>query len=272
MVVPMRIALAAANMSKGITCQDQLVARVRRLALEARGCNILILPEYFPMLTLGYAPPGLKQTEEVAWMAKELVEWDFAGEIAGVCERFGIAILPGTWPVETDSGYKNRAHFITGDGVLHTQDKLALTDEETDRYGWNLKSGKGLDVFEFEGVKCGISICHDTTDSREFESFKDEKVKLVFMPSMCEMEGTLKVVDSHAFIFDHARKRSEEVGCYFACVGSVGAQAIGSRIEKNVGGAALYKDGVSVAEIGPISKGRGNTAYVLQVEIDFDKE
>jgi hypothetical protein len=34
----MRLALAAANMSKEITSGKQLIARVRRLALEATGC------------------------------------------------------------------------------------------------------------------------------------------------------------------------------------------------------------------------------------------
>jgi predicted amidohydrolase len=224
------------------------------------------------MLILDYAPPRMKETEEVAWMAEELETWDFAGEVSGICEQIGIDILAGTWPVRTDDGFKNRAHFITENGVDHTQDKMALTDEETDRLGWYLKPGRSLDVFEYQGIKCGISICHDTTNKSEFETFKSENVKLVFMPSMCEMEGTPRVVDSHAFIFDHARKHSEEVGCYFACVGSVGAQAIGNRVEKNVGGAALYYKGKTVAEIGPISKGRGSTAHVLQVEIDFDKE
>lgn len=268
----MRIALAACNMSKEVTSGKQLVARVRRLALEAQGCDVLVLPEYFPMLCLGYAPPGIRPTEEVPWMSDELEGMDFAGEVAGICEQYGIAILPGTWPVRTDEGFKNRAHFITENGVDHFQDKIALTDEERDRLGWHLRSGTGLDIFEFEGVKCGISICHDTTYKNEFETFKSEKVKLVFMPSMCEFSGNTKTVDGHTYIFDHARKRSEEVSAFFACVGSVGAQPVGKRIEQNVGGAALYKDGSSVAEIGPISKGRGSTAYVLQVEVDLDEE
>lgn len=263
----MRIALAAANMSKEVTSGKHLVARIRRLALEHQGCDVLVLPEYFPMLCLGYAPPKMEENYEIPWLSDELEELDLAGEVAGVCETYGIAILPGTWPVRTDEGFVNRAHFITEGGVVHTQDKMALTTEEKDRIGWYLKPGKNLDVFEFQGMKCGISICHDTTFKDEFKTFQSEGVELVFMPSMCEMEGSPKVVDSHAFIFDHARKRSEEVGCYFACVGSIGAQPVGRRVEKNVGGAALYYRGSPVAEIGPLSKGRGMTAAVLRVDV-----
>jgi predicted amidohydrolase len=264
----MKIALAAANMSKRIETPTGLIYRIRRLALEATGADVLILPEYFQMLCLDYAPE-LKPTEEIAWLANEAEQMDLVNEIAGICESFGLAILPGTWPVKTDGGYKNRAFFITEDGVIHTQDKLALTDEETDRLGWYMKPGDKLNVFEFQGIKCGISICHDTTNKPEFETFKSDDVKLVFMPSMCESEGNPRVVDSHAFIFDHARSRSKETGCFFACVGSVGAQILPHRTEKNFGGAALYKDGAALAEIGPLEKGRGTTAMMLKVDIDL---
>jgi predicted amidohydrolase len=263
----MKIALAAANMSKRIETPTGLITRIRRLALEATGADVLVLPEYFAMLAMDYAPP-LKPTEEIAWLAHEIEQMDLVNEIAAISETFGIDILPGTWPVKTDGGYVNRAFFITEEGVIHTQDKRALTDEETDRYGWNLKPGKKLDVFEYQGIKCAISICHDTTNKSEFERFKSENVKLVFMPSMCEMEGNEKTVDSHSFIFDHARRRSEEVGCFFACVGSVGAQVLPYRTEKNVGGAALYNCGDMVAEIGPFEKGRGTTSIMLKVDVD----
>jgi predicted amidohydrolase len=263
-----KIALAATNMSKRIETPTGLITRIRRLALEATGCDVLVLPEYFAMLVLDYAPE-LKPTEEVAWMANEIEQMDLLNETSKICESFGVAILSGTWPVETNSGYKNRAFFITEEGVIHTQDKLALTDEEHDRLGWYLQKGGELNTFEFQGVRCGISICHDTTYREEFEKFKSEEVELVFMPSMCEMEGSAKAIDSHAYIFDHARKRSEEVSCFFACVGSVGAQVLPHRTEKNTGGAALYKDGNVVAEIGPFEKGRGTSAMILKVEVDL---
>jgi predicted amidohydrolase len=263
----MKLALAAVNMSKRIETPEGLISRIRRLALDAVGSDVLILPEYTAMLILDYAPP-LLPTEEVSWMSDEIERMDLINEIAGISERFGIDILPGTWPVRTNKGFVNRAHFITEEGVIHTQDKMALTDEETDRLGWYMKPGDKLDVFEYRGVKCGISICHDTTYTGEFESFKANEVSLVFMPSMCEFEGDPKAVDSHSFIFSHAKKRSKEVGCYFACVGSVGGQALPHRTEKNVGGAALYQNGEMVAEIGPFEKGRGSTSIMLKVEVD----
>jgi predicted amidohydrolase len=263
-----RIALAAANMTKAIMSRKNLLARIRRLALEAADCQVLVLPEYFAMLALDYAPPDLKAAGQIPWMAQEFEDMNLLEEIEDIASRMDVAILPGTWPVQTINGYRNRAHFITSDGVAHTQDKMALTDEETGRMGWYLKPGQSLDVFEYGGVKCAIAICHDTTNSSEFESFKSSGVQLVFVPSMCEFEGNPKAVDSHAFIFDHARKRSEEISCYFACVGSVGVQILPTGDEVNVGGAALYHCGTGLAEIGPFSKGRGTSALMLKVDAD----
>jgi len=264
----MRIALAATNMSKKIPTRDVLLARIRSLAMAAKGCSILVLPEYFAMLALDYAPDDLKDSEQVAWMAKEFEDMKLLEGVEDIASRMDIAILPGTWPVQTINGYRNRAHVITIDGVVHQQDKMALTNEEKDRMGWYLKPGDSLDIFEMWGMKCAIAICHDTTNSSEFESFKEAGVQLVFVPSMCEFEGNAKAVDSHAFIFEHARKRSQECGCFFACVGSVGAQILPTMTMKNVGGAALYHNGADLAEIGPFSKGRGTSSFMLKVDVD----
>jgi len=265
----MKIALAAWNMEKPITSHKEWMGRLSRLSLECQDCDVLVLPEYWGMQILDLSPEDLKQTDEVSWMAGKLAHFDLLGSVQEIADKYDIAILPGSWPVETPNGYVNRAHFINTDGVLAVQDKMSLTDEETDRLGWYLKPGSQLDTFEFLGTKCAIAICHDTSNKKEFKEMHDDGVSLVFMPSMCEFEGNEKTVDGHKWIFEHAMLRSGEMECYFACVGSVGMQSLGDeRFEKNIGGAALYKDGISIAEIPPISKGRGNTAYVLKVDID----
>jgi predicted amidohydrolase len=264
----MRIALAAANMGKPITNCAGLLARLERLAFDSRDCSVLVLPEYWAMQVLDYAPNDLKPTDEIGWMAHEIKEMNFAEKVCGLVRRYEIAILPGSWPVLTKDGYVNRAHFIDEDGVLAVQDKMSLTDEETDRMGWYLKPGEKLDVFKFMGVTCAIAICHDTAKAEEFKELKADGVELVFMPSMCTFEGNEKTVDGHKWIFNHAKLRSKEMGCYFACVGSVGMQTVGYRVEENVGGAALYKDGVCLSEIGPLKKGRGASAFILKVDVD----
>lgn len=252
-----------------MTSRKQLTARIRGEALRAEDCTILVMPEYFPMLALGYAPPDLKMSEQIQWMANEFEDFDLAGEVAEIAAAFDIAILPGTWPVQTIGGYKNRCHVITPDGVDHFQDKMALTDEEQDRMGWYLKPGEKLDIFDLFGQTCAVAICHDVTNPSEFELFKEAGVELVFVPSMCEFEGNAKAVDSHAFIFGHAQKRSQECDCYFACVGSVGTQDLPTGAINNVGGAALFHQGVNLAETGPFSKGRGASFLTLKVDVDI---
>jgi predicted amidohydrolase len=264
----MKIALCCWNMGKPVVSFANLLARLSRLALEHQDCDVLVLPEYLGMQTLDFSPVDLRESEEVAWMAEAISAFNLADAISGLARKYDMAILAGSWPVMTKDGYVNRAHFINEDGVLAVQDKISLTDEEQDRMGWYLKPGKSLDIFEFMGVKCAIAICHDTAKHQEFKEMYDNGVELVFMPSMCEFEGNDKTVDGHKWIFSHAKMRSCGSVPHFACVGSVGTQIIGDRAENNVGGAALYTNGVTVAEIGPFSKGRGSTAYVLKVEVN----
>jgi predicted amidohydrolase len=266
----MKIAIAAMNMGKPIKSIEHWVARVSRIALDhSEDCGVLVLPEYAAMQLLDIAPEGLKPTEEVGWLADTIEEFNLIYEMSELCDRYGIAIMAGTWPVRTDHGIVNRAHFITDEGAIHTQDKMSLTDEETDRMGWYLKPGKKVDIFEWNGVKCAIMICHDTSYSKEEEAMEAAGVQLVFMPSMCEFEGSWKTVDGHEWIFEHARKRSKDIGCWFICCGSIGEQVLAHRTEENVGGAAVYYNGSAVAEIGPYSHGHNLLAIVLKADIDL---
>lgn len=265
----MKISLATMSMGKPVDSATQWASRIRRIAFENRGSDILVLPEYAAMQLLDYCPDDLKETEEVAWLANEFKEKDVASMIADVAKTYKMDILAGSCPVETSRGFVNRAMYIDKDGIFAAQDKMHLTYEETDRMGWYLKRGKKLEPFSVDGVKMAIAICHDVSSKEEFDLLKDEDVNLVFMISMCEFEGNGKSVDGHKWIFEHARKRSEQMLCNFVCVGSVGHQILNdSRKQNNIGGAALYSCGVAVAEIGPFSTCKGATSYVMTVDVD----
>jgi len=236
---------------------NHLVSRIRGFALTAKGfgADICVLPEYFAMLSLDFAPDDLKESSEVPWMAEELIS--LRGDLFKISREIDIAILAGTWPTPfRDKGYRNTAYLQFSKGEYIIQPKLHLTNEEMDRMGWYLKKGNDISPFDFKGKKCGICICHDTVSDRGEEEWRKEKVELLFVPSMTEMEGNVGTVDSHAYIFEHARKRSKQLNCAVVAVGAAGTQTFPNRPfrspEKNVGGAALYVNGEVEFYTGPV--------------------
>lgn len=267
----MRIALAITNQAMPVTSVDQWLARLKRIVLNCQDCDLLMLPEYASMQCLDYAPPGLEESYEPAWMASEFLDkWS---EMDDMAKDYLVSILPGTFADFHGAEVRNRAMFFfrRSAGMSHYQDKLHLTNEERDRMGWYLRPGSVVKVFPFKDFKTAITICHDVTSDSEFTCLKTMGVELVLIPSMVGMLGNIHIEDSYLFIREFARRRSEELGCYVAWVSAAGTQTFPSRQgkrapQKNVGGAAIFKDGKTLAAIGPFED-LGGQYLILKTDI-----
>lgn len=274
----MMIASVIANMDTNPLTSKGLETRVRRFAMDAvtKGADVLFLPEYFSMIILGSAPDDLRETEEVSWMAEQLDNFEL--QIAEIADQWNIAILAGTWPAASESGYRNMAYFVKSDGQIIAQPKLHLTREERDRLGWYLQPGRKINPFAFDWdldhpfssgrtPTCGICICHDTVSDREEEEWREAGADLLFVPSQTEIEGNESAVDSHAYIFEHARLRSEQLRCKVVALGGAGTQTFPNRPSRapqpNVGGAALFDKGKQVFYAGPFSEIGSKGAMVV---------
>jgi predicted amidohydrolase len=258
----MKIALCAANMEKPVSGLDDFLSRITDIVKSQKGADIIVFPEYFTMKLLDFAPKGLKIIEEIPCISSLVTK--NSSHVSKLSSEENVAILFGTMPVSKGGEYRNRAVIFFPDGTKEFQDKLHLTPSEKQRDGWFLNAGDKLNSFEFGGKEFGIMICHDTTSADMAFNLKDKGVDIILVPSMTETETG---IDSHSYIFDHAKEISEKFSLKVLVVGAIGSQHLANRTETNVGGAAFYENGKIIKSTPAKSSLGSKDALTLMVEI-----
>ncbi|WP_417689299.1 nitrilase-related carbon-nitrogen hydrolase [Roseibium sp.] len=228
------IALCALNLGFAPRSVADLASHVEERLARARdeGARLLMLPEYAIEACLAFKPDGLKPTEEIAFMAKagaQLVE-----ATRGLAEKYGVSLLLGSMPTQTDRGFANTAILQCADGREIRQDKLSLTPGEMDAESWTLKGGDQLGIFELDGLRMAILICLDVEMPSLSCLLAKEKIDLLLVPSMTEM------LSGYHRVFDCAKARAVELMTCVAVCGTVGATTGTTQMETNVSGAALF--------------------------------
>jgi predicted amidohydrolase len=253
------IALWAANLARPLNGIDAWAAAVEAQVVEAKtaGAALFVMPEYVSEHWLGFAPEGLKLTDEVAWMAEQgraALE-----AIAPLAARYGMAILAGTMPAtDGNGGFYNRAWLILPDGRRIAYDKLVLTPTEKNPVGWRLQPGERLQIVEWEGLRIAPLVCLDVEMPALAHRLQALDLDLLLVPSMTSFRaGYLRV-------FDCAKARAIELQTLVATVGAIGVPKRLEGRDSNISGAAVFTpcevalghDGVA-ARIGPWSETEG---------------
>ncbi|MFO1070968.1 MAG: nitrilase-related carbon-nitrogen hydrolase [Geminicoccaceae bacterium] len=233
MTASLTLALWAVNMAQAPASVAEAAARIdRRLAeAAAAGADLLVLPEYLSEQWLAFAPSGLPETAEVAWMGgcgAELLE-----RLHPLPARYGVALLAGTWPVQDRGRWVNRAHLLLPDGRVHVQDKLCLTPSEDDPEAWQLQPGDELRILAWRGLRLAVLVCLDIEQPALAARLQAADLDLVLVPSMT------RFASGHARVSGCARARAVELTAAVAMVGCIGSVPLHPP-RPNTGGAAVY--------------------------------
>ena len=144
MIIALASPRVAASLDDGLDRIDRLLAEASR-----RGAGIACFPEAYL--------PGLRGQDF------EVLPWDRAIEeraLHAVAERarlHAIAVIMGMEHV-ADGGRQITAWVIDAEGGIHGSQAKAQLDPSEDRF---YVPGAGRRVFEIDGVKLGIAICHE---------------------------------------------------------------------------------------------------------------
>lgn len=144
----MIIALASPRVASTI---DDGLERVHRLVADAaaRGAEIVCFPEAYL--------PGLRGQDFDVPPYAAAVQEHVLRTVRGWARRYGIATILGMERL-TDAGRQVAAAVIDADGTVQGfQAKVQLDPTEDEYYA----PGDGRRLFEVNGVKFGIAICHE---------------------------------------------------------------------------------------------------------------
>lgn len=234
------LALWAANLSLPLNGIGAWAAAVeeRMSAAKAAGAELLVMPEYAAEQWLSFAPEGLTPDEEIPWLASQAPAALEA--VANLPVRHGIALLPGTMPVEKDEPapgeppYLNRAWLLLPDGRRIAQDKLCLTPGEKNPQGWNLTTGETVEIIEWHGLRLATLICLDVELPALAARLAPYDLDLLLVPSMTEK------LAGFSRVFSCAKARAVELQAAVAAVGCLGKASPSKARKSNTGGAAVF--------------------------------
>lgn len=227
------VALWATNMGLAPVSAEAFIetAKAEMQSARARQADIMVMPEYVCESWLTFAPTGLAETAEIAWMAER------AQEILPVLAREAAALdmlfVAGTVPVAVDKGYRNRAWIFTPEGQVLSQDKLSLTPDERDPEAWTLQPGNEVTLIEWRGRRLAVVICLDIEQPALGARLQGLDLDLILNPS-----DTGKL-SGHSRVFSCAKARAVELFCAVAPVGGIGPVPVPGQRD-NVSGAAVY--------------------------------
>lgn len=242
----LRLALAQYKIDRLDGLEDFAV-KIDRLLAEARagGADLLVLPEYAAMeLAAAFTDAGdaVSEREAIVLRADSIVE-----VMRQAAMRHRLWLLGSSLPMQRDGTVRNRAPFISAEGIVQFQEKRVMTRFENEQ--WQVSAGDAPQVFETPWGRIGISICYDV----EFPMLARAQVEagawLILAPSCTDtLWGFNRVHLS-------ARARAIENQCFVAITPTVGEAPWSATLDVNRGYAGVFgpcdrgfpEDGVIVA-------------------------
>ncbi|KIN60232.1 Nitrilase-related protein [Sulfitobacter noctilucae] len=233
------IDLWAANLQHDIASLDSWIDSVaqRTAAAAERGARILVLPEFACAQWLSFAPQDLPATLHLEWLAGLTPTAITA--LKGISTTYGVAILPGTFPVAGHSptganGFYNRAFFLTPEGEEHVQDKMSLTPLEEQGEGGDTLHGTEINIISWQGLRIAMPICLDTEYTALWSRLGKLDLDLVLIAAKTDM------ITGYSRVFGCAHARAIELQTVVCVVGAVGAPLTPWALDTGIGGAAVY--------------------------------
>ncbi|MGH6946277.1 MAG: nitrilase-related carbon-nitrogen hydrolase [Kiloniellales bacterium] len=233
-------ALWATNLARPLADLADWAAGVERqlAAAKAEGASLLVLPEYMCEQWLSFAPPELKPSEEISWLAEQAPA--ALAAIAPLPACHDVALLAGTMAVQAERPLPgqppqlNRAHLLLPDGRVISQDKLCLTPGERNPQAWNLGVGDEIAITEWNGLRVATLICLDIELPALSCLLAERDIDLLLVPSMTEK------LSGHARVFSCAKARAVELLTTVLAVGCIGKAAASKPRLSNTSGAAAF--------------------------------
>ncbi|UWR29342.1 hypothetical protein K3758_13410 [Sulfitobacter sp. W002] len=203
----------------------------------AREAQLLVMPEFCCAQWLSFAPADLPAEQQLGWLAKTAAL--ALDPMRRMVEQTGVALLPGTFPVafpsvDAPEGYLNQAWFLTPDGGMQVQNKLSLTPLEANGASGVTIAGTGINLFDWNGLRCVIAICLDAEYTALWSKLGELDLDLVIIPAKTDM------ITGYNRVFSCARARAIELQTAVCCVGAVGAPLTPWQEDTGVGGASVY--------------------------------
>ncbi|WP_349975134.1 nitrilase-related carbon-nitrogen hydrolase [Pseudomonas sp. WHRI 8519] len=270
MLDQLKVSVAVFEIRRYAAFQD-FAEHVESVVLEAKaaGSRALLLPEFLPMGLLWTSPDAARVSNQTvsAFYRDVLTPLypAFVECLTALAKAHDIYIVGATyWHEENGEGF-NSAFVFKPDGSFERQHKVHLTRGEK---AIQTSGASSLnDVFEIDGVKCGVFICYDVQFPELTRSFAAAGAEVIFVPALTEERGSWR-----EWFSAHARALENQV---YVCVSPlVGDLGIPNDYPVSCMGKAFVAcpiDNRMGVTDGTYAEGALNVAGLLNVELDLSR-
>jgi len=208
--------------------------RQRRLLGEMAqaGARIAVLPEYLALeLAAGL---DVETRSDLACSLAAIQRWrdDWLHLFAELARNTGMHIQAGTFLLQIEGRYRNRADLFTADGRYFCQDKLQLTGFE--KNAGMIDPGDTLHVFELDDIRVGIAVCYDSEFPLPVRAQREAGMRLLLVPSCTDTAAGATRVRIGCLA------RALENRCYVAQSVTAGEADWSPALDVNTGEAGIY--------------------------------
>lgn len=198
----------------------------------AAEASLLLFPEYFSMELAALFGKSVYSSLSRQLAELQTVLPEFLGLFQALAQKHGIYILAGSFPVQIEDGYRNRAHLFWPDGRSDFQEKLQMTRFENEQ--WHILPGTAIKTFDTVWGKIAVNICYDSEFPLIARRQAEMGASLILVPSCTDTYAGYNRVKIGC------QARALENQCYVAQSPTVGNCGWSEAIDVNIGAAGLY--------------------------------
>jgi len=157
--------------------------RQRRLLgdMAQAGARLAVLPEYLSLELAAACAPDIQRDLARSLAAIQRFRDDWLRLFETLARDTGLHIQAGTFLLQLEGRYRNRADLFTADGRYLWQDKLQLTGFE--KNAGMIDPGESLHVFDIDGIRTGIAVCYDSEFPLPVRAQREAGMRLLLVPS-----------------------------------------------------------------------------------------
>jgi len=233
---------------------DAFAVRVAAGVADAakQGAHIVVLPEYLALEAAAMFDTATRDDFVRSLAALQSHHDAFVALARELARSHAIHLVAGSFLLDVGAGrYRNRAYFVSPQGVVAYQDKLTLTGFE--RAARVIEAGDELKVFDTDFGRVAIDICYDI----EFPLYAHAQAeagagaRLLLVPSCTDtVAGANRVLVG-------CRARALENPLYVACAVTAGEAPWSPALDVNTGNAGIYS---------PLDRGFPDDGIVARAE------
>ena len=198
----------------------------------AGGARVVVLPEYLALEVAATFDAPVRDDLVASLHALQPLREAWLTLFRGLAQRHGVYLVAGTFLLEVDGRFRNRADLFTPAGLHLWQDKLQLTGFE--KATGVIDGGDALKVFDIDGVRMGIAICYDIEFPLPVRAQVEAGAQVIVVPSCTDTDAGATRVRVGCLA------RALENRCYIAQAVTAGEAPWSPALDINTGDAAVY--------------------------------